>query len=232
MVKRILTVRNLNVALDHRSIIKNLNFEVDEGDNLAIIGPNGSGKTVLLKTLLGLFQREGEINWAPGTRLGYVPQKVDVDLHLPLTLEDLLLAKAEVAGIPRNEIKLVSEIINLTPDILKTPIGHLSGGQFQKALICFSLLGRPNVLLFDEPTASLDQLAEERIYELMNELQEKQKITILLVSHDLNILYQYATKVLCINRERFCFGRTQDLKSEVLEKVYGSPLKHYQHDHP
>jgi zinc transport system ATP-binding protein len=230
-VTTILTVKNLNVVLDGKTILKNLSFEVERGDNLAIIGPNGSGKTVLLKTLLGFFSYEGQIDWGPGTRLAYVPQRVEVDLQLPLTLENLLLAKADVGKIARDEVKTVSRIVNLTPDILKTPIGHLSGGQLQKALICFSLLGRPNVLLFDEPTASLDQLAEERIYELLNELQEKQKITVLLVSHDLSILYQYATKVLCINREKFCFGTPQELKPEVLEKVYGSPLKYYQHEH-
>jgi zinc transport system ATP-binding protein len=114
---------------------------------------------------------------------------------------------------------------------MKSPIGHLSGGQFQKALICFSLLGKPNVLLFDEPTASLDQLAEERIYELLDELQQKQKISVLVVSHDLSIVYRYATKVLCLNRTKFCFGRPENLQPELLEKVYGSPLKHYQHDH-
>lgn len=231
MSRKILSVKNLKVVLSDQIIIENLSLEVEEGDNLAIIGPNGSGKTVLLKTLLGFFPYQGEIDWGAGSKLAYVPQKVEVDLHLPLTLENLLEAKAEVIKIPRAEIKSILEMVNLPSDILKTPVGHLSGGQFQKALICLSLLGRPNVLLFDEPTASLDQLAEERIYELIHDLQQKQNITVLLVSHDLNIVYQYATKVLCINRTKFCFGPPEDLKPELLEKVYGAPLKHFQHDH-
>lgn len=231
MSTTILTIKNLNVVLSGQTIIKNLNLEVEQGDNLAVIGPNGAGKTVFLKALLGLLPYEGEIHWAPEAKVGYVPQKVDVDLHLPLTLENLLEAKTETMKIPKKNIVSVADVVHLTKDILKSPIGHLSGGQFQKALITFALLGNPNVLLFDEPTASLDQLSEERIYELIHELQEKHNITIILVSHDLNILYRYATKVLCLNREKLCFGRPDDLKPEVLEKVYGAPLKHFQHEH-
>jgi zinc transport system ATP-binding protein len=231
MPPNILILKNLTVVLSGQTIIKNLNLEVAQGDNLAIIGPNGAGKTIFLKALLGLIPHEGEIQWAPEAKVAYVPQKVEIDLHLPLTLQNLLEAKADTMKIPKQDIQSVAATVNLSSDILKSPIGHLSGGQFQKALITFALLGNPNVILFDEPTASLDQISEERIYELISELQEKQKITILLVSHDLNLLYRYANKVLCLNREKLCFGPPEDLKPEVLERVYGAPLKHFQHEH-
>src|SRR6185295_20139038 len=93
----------------------------------------------------------------------------------------------------------VCETVNIGTESLKTPIGYLSGGQFQKALIAFALLGHPNVILFDEPTASLDELSEEHIYELIRNLQLKRGITTILVSHDLSIVYQHANKVLCLN---------------------------------
>lgn len=232
MPQKILTVKNLNVVLSGQEIIKNLDLEIEEGESLAIIGPNGSGKTVLLKCLLGILPYQGEIRWSPNVKLGYVPQKVDVDLHLPITLENLLEAKAEIMKIPKEEIKSVTEIVNLSEKILKTPVGHLSGGQFQKALICFALLGKPSVLIFDEPTASLDQLTEEHIYDLIRDLQEKYKITIILVSHDLNILYRQASTVLCLNKEKVCYGQPHEaLTPEVLAKLYNSPMQFYQHQH-
>src|SRR3989344_4417317 len=161
-MSEILKVENLTVTLDGVNIIENLNFELQRGENLAIIGPNGSGKTVLLKTLLGFFPHKGEIKWTGDAKLGYVPQKINADRHLPIDLENLLSAKANILGLKKSDIKEVTEATKITGKILKTPIGHLSGGQFQRSLIAFALLGRPNVMLLDEPTASIDQPGEEQ----------------------------------------------------------------------
>ncbi len=228
----ILNVKNLSVSFDNRSVVCDLSFSLEKGECLAIIGPNGSGKTVLLKALLGIIPYEGEIKWAEDVKLGYVPQKIDADRHLPLNLKNLLTAKARIARLPKSEIKTLSKTIELQPDILTSPIGHLSGGQFQKALIAFALLGNPNVILFDEPTASLDQLTEEHVYELVHNLQEKHGITVFLVSHDLTVVYRYATKVLCLNRKAICFGTPQEaLQPRILEKLYAAPHKYHHHDH-
>ena len=200
MADRLLSVRNLGVAFENRVVLRQLSFDLYSGDCLAIIGPNGAGKTVLLKALQHLIPYEGEIQWSQEARLGYVPQSVAADRQLPLRTRELLAAKARFLDLADQEMGDVSSELNLSPEFLNAGIGTLSGGQFQKVLIAFALLGHPNVLLFDEPTASLDELSEERIYELVHELQCQKGITLVLVSHDLSVVYRYANRVLCLSK--------------------------------
>ena len=226
----VLSVRNLTVAFGTRVIIHDLSFEVSAGKSLAVIGPNGAGKTVLLSALLHLIPYGGEIHWSPGARLGYVPQKVAADRQIPLQARDLMQTKASLLKLPATDLGQVSGEVGLTPELLNTQIGKLSGGQFQKALIAFALLGRPNVLLFDEPTASLDELSEERIYELLHNLQTERGMTVILVSHDLSIVYRYADMVLCLGKAHACLGPPREvLTPKMLEDLYGAPAKYHLH---
>jgi zinc transport system ATP-binding protein len=226
----LLSVTRLNVAFGSRVVIHDLSFQARAGDCLAVIGPNGSGKTVLLTALLNLIPYEGEVRWSQSARLGYVPQKIAADRQLPLQLKDLMQAKAALLKLPTKELDQVFSEVGLTRELLNTHIGHLSGGQFQKALIAFALLGGPNVLLFDEPTASLDELSEERIYELLHSLQTEKNMTVILVSHDLSVVYRYANMVLCMSKEHPCMGPpTEVLTPAMLGDLYGAPAKYHRH---
>lgn len=230
MTTKLLSVKDLSVAFGSRAVIQDVSFDVYAGDCLAIIGPNGAGKTVLLKSLMGLQPHGGEIQWSATARLGYVPQKVAADWQLPLRVLDILGAKQRTLKLPALELQTVCELVGLAPEVMNGMIGSLSGGQFQKALIAFALLGNPNVLLFDEPTASLDELTENRIYDLLYSLQRVKGITVLLVSHDLSVVYHYATKVLCLSKGVTCMGTPQDvLTPERLGELYGAPPKYYRH---
>lgn len=228
----LLSVDSLSVSFGSKRVIDNLSFSISRGDNLAIIGPNGSGKTVLLRTLLGMLPHSGSIRWAPDVKLGYVPQSVAADLQLPIFAADLLAAKARILHIPQDAIARAAEATATAPDMLTSRIGTLSGGQFQKILITFALLGDPDVLLVDEPTASLDELAEEHIYELLDRLRRERNLTVLLISHDLSVIYQRATRVLCLSKGTPCFGEPQQILTPgVLAQVYATRPEYFHHLH-
>jgi zinc transport system ATP-binding protein len=211
-------------------VVDDLSFRVEAGRTLAIIGPNGSGKTVLLKALIGAVPATGEVTWAPGTRIGYVPQKLDIERDLPLTGLEFLEAKGSVLGAPRGEAARVLAMVELGPGVAGRPIGTLSGGEFQRLLLAFALVGRPTVLLFDEPTAGVDEPGEEGLYALIHRLQVEERHTLLLVSHELSLVYRHADLVLCLSRRRPFIGPPLEiLTPERLEEVYGRPLRYHGH---
>jgi zinc transport system ATP-binding protein len=227
-----LEVRNLTVTFGDDRVLRNLSFAVESGSTLAIIGPNGAGKTVLFRALIGTLPHDGEVHWAEGTRIGYVPQKLDIERDLPLTGLDFLRAKADVSHAPPEEIDRVLGAVSLDGDAASRPIGTLSGGQFQRLLVAFALMGKPSVLLFDEPTAGVDQPGEENIYALFRELQREQGFTLLLISHELNLVYRYADNVLCLSRREACFGPPLEvLTTDRLQEMYGAQVKFHDHEH-
>jgi zinc transport system ATP-binding protein len=227
----VLSVKDLRVRLGGRDIITGLNFDIKVGECFCIIGPNGAGKSMLLKALLKLVPHTGAMEWAGNVKIGYVPQKVDLDMRLPVTVDDLLAAKCAVSAAAKPERDEIAEALELPRELLESRVGQLSGGQLQRVLIGLALIGRPNVLLFDEPTANVDLPGEEHIYEVLNRLQQKYRFTLVIVSHDLTIVDRYATRVLCLNRRGLCIGKPQEvLTSQVLEELYGSPLKYHRHE--
>lgn len=229
----ILDVKNLSVTLDGENILRDISFSVKKGEAMAVIGPNGAGKTVLFRTLLGLLPHEGDIKWQTGVRIGYVPQKFLTDRTIPLTVKEFFLLKSRHFWFPRkNFISHLThelELVGLSKEILEKPLGELSGGQLQRIIVSWALLDHPDVLLFDEPTSGIDIGAEETIYTVMHRLQDERGTTILLISHDLNVVYRYAQNVLCLNKKLICRGAPAEvLNPTELAMLYGEG-KFYHH---
>jgi zinc transport system ATP-binding protein len=229
-MKPALHVEGLSVSFGLAHVIRDLSFDVEPGSALAVIGPNASGKTVLFRALIGVIPYRGTIAWGDGTRIGYVPQKLDLERDLPVTGHDLLRAKGHVAGIGKEATGEVLDLVHLPAAAAAKPIGTLSGGQFQRLLLAVALLGRPTVLLCDEPTAGVDEPGEEQLYEMIQRVREARGLALLLISHELSVVFRYATHVLCLSRERPCFGPPREvLTPEAIEQLYGAPLRYHHH---
>lgn len=232
----ILDVRDVSVAFDSERALSGISFSVKRGEALALIGPNGAGKTVLFRALLGLISYEGKISWAQNIRIGYVPQKFPVEKGIPISVREFFLLQADRFWMPQksfiDHLEHELGLVGLPNDVLQRPLSALSGGQLQRLLISWAMLNHPEVLLFDEPTAGIDIGFEETIYHLMHRMQDELGTTVLLISHDLNIVYRYAQSVLCINKEMICHGAPKDvLNPAELAGLYGAG-KFYIHQEP
>ena len=229
-METILKVKNLNIEINKEKVISNLSFEVKRREILTILGPNGAGKTVLLRALLGLLPYRGEISWKKGTRISYLPQGLNQlrVRHLPISVREFF----ELKRIEKGETLKFLELVGINePNAINKKIGDFSGGQFQRMLIAWVLASNPEVLLFDEPMAGIDIGGEKTIYSLLKSFWERKDLTILLVTHDLNIVYRYSDNVLCLSKkEGHCSGPPlKVLSPNILEKLYKEPIGFYKH---
>jgi ABC-type Mn2+/Zn2+ transport system ATPase subunit len=229
MVKTMLKVDNLNVAFNGFDVITDLSFEVKKGEVLVILGPNGAGKTTLLRALLGLIPYTGNVVWATEDISYLPPQELWERRGLPpLSIEEFFRFKA----VSMERILNIFQRVGLDPSLLKRGYGALSTGQFQRMIIGWALVDDPSVLLFDEPTSGIDIGGQETIYSLLHSFWKERNLTILLVTHDLNVVWEHAETVLCMNKEKLCYGNPHKvLTPEELEKIYGAGIKHYEHTH-
>lgn len=236
-METIINIKDLHVHYDKHCALYDVNMNILENDFLAIVGPNGGGKSTLLKSILGLIPiTNGEIlidgkspKEAHGI-IGYVPQFSKFDKSFPISVEEVILSStlANKSHLFHKHSKLdkilVSEILerlNIT-DLGKRQIGELSGGQLQKVLIARALALNPKILILDEPTASLDSKASEDIYSILKDLNKDK--TIVLVTHDIGNIQNNSSTLACINKSLKYYGKAE-LNNTVSEELYGTSIK-------
>lgn len=217
----ILKVSNLTVEISNKPIINNLDFKIKRGITLAIVGPNGAGKTTLFRALLNLVPYSGKIEWNGKTKIGYVPQVLAVR-DIPISVREFLSFKNE----SESDIKAVLASVGLgSEEIVDKSLATLSGGQMRRVLIAWAIVDKPDVLLFDEPTSGVDLDSEEAIYGMLRKLTAKNKITLLLISHDLHIVREYSDYALALNKCMIFFGESKDVMDPATQKlIYGEPI--------
>lgn len=239
-----LEVKEVTVELDGHLILDAVSFTVPVGSTTAIIGPNGAGKTVLAKTILRLVpKKSGTIrvfgidhaNYKKiAPLISYIPQRLEIDRNFPLTTEELFMLKSPRSiGMHPTERARMEELVSMVgvSHLLEKPLSVLSGGQLQRVLLAYSLMDHPKLLIMDEPYAGIDVHGQETVYALLARIRKEEHITMVMISHELEIVMQYAEQVLCLSKKILCAGAPQQvLTTELLHKMYGTPIGHFKHE--
>jgi zinc transport system ATP-binding protein len=243
-------VRDARVSFAGQPVLRGVNLKIPRGQVVALIGPNGSGKTTLLRCLLGLQKMDsgeirlfGEKDFRRALpRIGYVPQRLSLERSFIVSVREFLSLRLEATRhwfwrshkATDNLLREVMAEIGVEP-LLDRPMAALSGGQLQRVLIAFSLLKKPELLLLDEPTAGVDTPGEKTFYDLITSVQQRHHLTVVLVSHDLSMVYRHASWVYALNGWICCEGPPEEvMNAESLKQAYGihvSPYHHHHHVH-
>lgn len=232
--------QKVRFAYDNRTILEETDLTVCEGDFMAIIGPNGGGKTTLLKLILGLLTpTEGEVKvfgqtpYMARRLIGYVPQRIEYDRNFPISALEVALTGClrPERLFPRystEDYKAAAKAMKAVSieDLAGARFGDLSGGQRQRVLIARALAGQPKLLILDEPTAGVDSRVEQDLYELLRAINER--VTIVMVSHDLGFISSYVSKVVCLNR-RLAVHSPTEITREIMDELYHGPVRMLEH---
>ncbi len=239
---RVIEIEDLSFSYGETTALTDVSFYVNERDFFGIIGPNGGGKTTLLRIILGLEHvKRGKVTVfgkRPAesfSKIGYVPQYAKFDFNFPITVWDVVLSgrlsRAPLFGGYRAEDKEIAEEALSTFGIAHLKgrkLGSLSGGERQRVLIARALVSQPELLLLDEPTSSVDVGAEGNIYEILEDLNRD--ITIVIVSHDVSFITSHVKKVACVNKSLVCHP-AQKITSSDIDALYHAPMHLIDHKH-
>ncbi|MGV8090028.1 MAG: metal ABC transporter ATP-binding protein [Methanothrix sp.] len=245
MTAEIVSIENLWIIRGEHAVLEDINLNLEPADFLGLIGPNGGGKSTLLKVMLGLIKPDKgririfglEPEGARG-RVGYLPQKTIFDQNFPIkVLEVVQMGRFSRTGLfrrygsaDRNAAFRALEAVGME-DRSDREIGALSGGEQQRVFVARSLVSDPELLLLDEPTAGVDSSQQTEFYELLCHLNQDMGIAIVLVSHDITAISKYVGKIACLNQRLYYHG-SKELSNEDIEKAYGCPVEMIAHGTP
>ena len=224
----LITFEGATLGYGKHVVLRDLSFEIREGDYLGLVGPNGAGKTTVLRALLAIHPPlSGAVRRVPGIRFGYVPQRDQLNLSYPLSVADVVRMGRPPRGSrqgrreDREAADRALEQVGLSA-LAGRRLNNLSGGEKQRMLLARALVSDPTVLVLDEPTNGMDLGATTQILSLVRELREKQRLTVIFVSHALNEVANAVERIALVVGGQFRLGATRDiLTGEILSAMYG-----------
>ncbi len=232
----LISADQLSLHINQRQILDAISLHIEPAQIITLIGPNGSGKTSLVRVLLGLLQADsGELKRRDGLVIGYMPQKVHIDPVLPMSVVRFLRMGCQVTDA---DIDSITERLGVQK-LLAQPVQSISGGEFQRVLLARALLRKPDLLVLDEPAQGVDINGQQQLYQLISSIRDEYGCAVLMVSHDLHLVMEATDHVLCLNTHICCTGHPEAVsKHPEYLRLFGSSLDgmavythHHDHSH-